>query len=338
MLTLKNLSIDYGATRVIDRLYLNLQHDEILTLVGPTGCGKSTILQAIAGLIPLADGEISTAQWLATPQQLIAPEQRRVGMVFQDFALFPHLSVEENICFRVTDPEAAQHWLQVLGLSAFRHARPDRLSGGQKQRVALARALAHRPAIMLLDEPLSSLDAALKETLRWEIRDALKQARIPAIWVTHDQNEALSVGDRLGVLREGQLEQIDTPERCFSAPVNPFVARFLGEASFLPARLEGNIARSALGSVETLSHAELDQEIVILVRPCDCSIVAAPSSGNGQLAGTVYEGSTQLCEVLLDDGSSIRVRTRANIVLTANTRVTVSVISEQALLAYPTNS
>ncbi|MEM1154901.1 MAG: ABC transporter ATP-binding protein [Pseudomonadota bacterium] len=338
MLTLKNLSIDYGSTRVIDRLNLSLQHDEILTLVGPTGCGKSTILQAIAGLIPLADGEISTAQWLATPQQLIAPEQRRVGMVFQDFALFPHLSVEENIGFRVTDPEAARHWLQVLGLSAFRHARPDRLSGGQKQRVALARALAHRPAIMLLDEPLSSLDAALKETLRWEIRDALKQARIPAIWVTHDQNEALSVGDRLGVLREGQLEQIDTPERCFSAPVNPFVARFLGEASFLPASLEGNIARSALGSVETLSHAELDQEIVILVRPWDCSIVAETSSGNGQLASTIYEGSTQLCEVLLDDGSRVRVRTRANIALTANTRVTVSVISEQALLAYPNDS
>ncbi|MEM8562348.1 MAG: ABC transporter ATP-binding protein [Pseudomonadota bacterium] len=338
MLTLKDLSVDYGPTRVIDSLNLDLQHNEILTLVGPTGCGKSTILQVIAGLIPIAEGEISTAQWLASPQQLIAPEQRRVGMVFQDFALFPHLSVEENICFRVTDPEPALHWLQALGLSTLRNARPDRLSGGQKQRVALARALAHRPAIMLLDEPLSSLDAALKDTLRWEIRDALKEAHIPAIWVTHDQNEALSVGDRLGVLRAGQLEQIDTPEHCFSAPVTPFVARFLGETSFLPARLEGSVAQSALGSVQTISYADLGQEVLIMVRPWDCAIVADTSAGNGQLESSHFEGSTRLYEVLLDDGSRVKVRTKANIALAANSRVTVSVISEQALLAYPANN
>ena len=226
MLSVSQLSIDYGSNRVVSDLNFTLGESEILMLVGPTGCGKSTILQALAGLLPISEGEIKVAKWTATPKHTVAPEKRSVGMVFQDFALFPHLTVEQNVCFKLKDTSPADHWLKLLGLDAFRHKKPATLSGGQKQRVALARTLAHQPDFVLLDEPLSNLDAALKDMLRWDIRNALKEAGVPAIWVTHDQEEALSVGDRVGVLKGGKIQQIDTPEQCFSTPNNRFVARF----------------------------------------------------------------------------------------------------------------
>lgn len=220
MLSVSQLSIDYGSNRVVSDLNLTLGENEILMLVGPTGCGKSTILQALAGLIPISEGEINADKWRATRNKSVPPEKRSVGMVFQDFALFPHLTVEQNICFKLKDHSVADHWINLLGLEEFRTKKPATLSGGQKQRVALARTLAHQPDFVLLDEPLSNLDAALKDMLRWDIRNALKNAGVPAIWVTHDQEEALSVGDRVGVLKGGQIQQIDTPEKCFSTPKN----------------------------------------------------------------------------------------------------------------------
>ncbi|MCS5558438.1 MAG: ABC transporter ATP-binding protein, partial [Oceanospirillaceae bacterium] len=242
MLSVNNLSVNYGSTRVVDKLNLELGQDEILMLVGPTGCGKTTILQALAGLIPISEGSMSLGNWQSTARKHVPPEKRNVGMVFQDFALFPHLTVQQNVCFRLKDTKLADHWLKLLGLDNFRDAKPARLSGGQKQRVALARTLAHEPSFVLLDEPLSNLDAALKDSLRWEIRDALKKAGVPAIWVTHDQEEALSVGDRVGILNKGVLEQLDTPEACYSSPASRFVARFMGEASFLSATFDGSAA------------------------------------------------------------------------------------------------
>ena len=233
MLSVSQLSIDYGSNRVVSDLNISLGENEILMLVGPTGCGKSTILQALAGLIPISEGEINVGKWRATPKRNVPPEKRSVGMVFQDFALFPHLTVEQNICFRLKDTAIADHWIKLLGLNDFRAKKPATLSGGQKQRVALARTLAHQPDFVLLDEPLSNLDAALKDMLRWDIRNALKEAGVPAVWVTHDQEEALSVGDRVGVLQNGKIQQLDSPEQCFSMPNNRFVARFLGEASFI---------------------------------------------------------------------------------------------------------
>ncbi|MEM9257096.1 MAG: ATP-binding cassette domain-containing protein, partial [Pseudomonadota bacterium] len=154
MLQVQNMSVDYGTARIITDLDLTLGPDEILMLVGPTGCGKTTILQALAGLVPISAGSVSLNDWQATPGNPVPPERRGVGMVFQDFALFPHMSVEDNVCFRLNDRSPADHWLALLGLDSLRGASPDRLSGGQKQRVALARALAHEPALILLDEPL----------------------------------------------------------------------------------------------------------------------------------------------------------------------------------------
>lgn len=338
MLKISSLSVEYGPTRVVDGLSLSLAENEILMLVGPTGCGKTTILQAVAGLIPIAEGQIELGDWQASPSRLVPPEKRNVGMVFQDFALFPHLTVEQNVSFRLPDSRSADHWLQLLGLDAYRRARPERLSGGQKQRVALARTLAHAPSLVLLDEPLSNLDAALKDSLRWEIRQALKSAGVPAIWVTHDQEEALSVGDRLGVLNEGVLEQLDAPETCFCEPASRFVAGFLGEASFLRGTLAGDAVSTTLGPVPARAVAGASGEVDLLLRPDDLAIRDAAGSGNGQGNGVVawarYEGATWLYGVSLDAGPTLQIRVNHENRHQPGERVTLEVTTTHPLAAF----
>lgn len=334
MLEVQHVSVDYGTTRVVNDLSFTLGNDEILMLVGPTGCGKTTILQAVAGLIPIAEGRIALGNWQASPGKQIPPEKRNVGMVFQDFALFPHLTVIDNVAFRLSDPGLANHWIELLGLKDFREARPATLSGGQKQRVALARTLAHEPSLVLLDEPLSNLDAALKDSLRWEIRKALKTAGVPAIWVTHDQEEALSVGDRLGVLKEGVLEQLASPEACFSEPASRFVARFLGEASFLPGQLENGSVVTSLGPVPAtligIAHSEVD----LLLRPDDLSLSKLEDGGNGQIDWVRYEGGSWLYSVALDEGVSVQVRVSHENRIAQGERVYLKVTTTHPLAAF----
>ncbi len=334
MLRVKNMSVDYGATRVVHDLGLALADDEIVTLVGPTGCGKTTVLQAIAGLVPMATGEVALGDWTATAKHWVPPEKRGIGMVFQDFALFPHLTVEKNIGFRLDDPAVVDHWLQRLRLVEKRHARPGTLSGGQKQRVALARALAHSPKLMLLDEPLSNLDAALKDSLRREIRDALKAAGVPAIWVTHDQDEALSVGDRLGVLEHGRLVQLDDPETCFCRPASRFVAGFLGEASFLAGNLAGDSATTPLGDIPAWPVDTREGAVDLLLRPDDCSLVGDSADGNGQVRFAQYEGGTWLYAVEVDGGIHLQVRTSHETRLAVGDRVQLQVTTTHPLAAF----
>lgn len=314
MLEINGLSIVYGQGRAartaVRDLDLRLGADEILTLVGPTGCGKTSVLRAVAGLVAPSAGEIRIGALRIDAKHNVAPEKRRVGIVFQDFALFPHLNVEDNIAFRLRDRSVAEHWIARLGLADHRHAMPDTLSGGQKQRVALARAIAHEPALLLLDEPLASLDAALKAQLRWEIRDALKSAGVPAIWVTHDQSEALSVGDRMGVMCDGRLVQVGVPDECFRRPADRFVACFLGDAAFVPGRLRGPLqVETDIGAVQASSVPDAAAACVdVLVRPDDLALSAA-QPGNGHIAWCRYEGETRLYGVRLASGLDLRVRT-----------------------------
>ena len=334
MLSVSQLSIDYGSNRVVSDLNFTLGESEILMLVGPTGCGKSTILQALAGLLPISEGEIKVAKWTATPKHTVAPEKRSVGMVFQDFALFPHLTVEQNVYFKLKDSSPADHWLKLLGLDAFRHKKPATLSGGQKQRVALARTLAHQPDFVLLDEPLSNLDAALKDMLRWDIRNALKEAGVPAIWVTHDQEEALSVGDRVGVLKGGEIQQIDTPEQCFSTPNNRFVARFLGEASFIKGTLNNGQALTDIGNVPA-NGVDCDTgEVEVLLRPDDVLLVQSSIGNNGEVIWVRFEGGSRLCAVKLACETVVTSRVSHEVVVHPGDKVHVSLSTSHPLAAF----
>jgi len=334
MLSVSQLSIDYGSNRVVSDLNLTLGENEILMLVGPTGCGKSTILQALAGLIPISEGEINADKWRATPNKSVPPEKRSVGMVFQDFALFPHLTVEQNICFKLKDHSVADHWINLLGLEEFRAKKPATLSGGQKQRVALARTLSHQPDFVLLDEPLSNLDAALKDMLRWDIRNALKNAGVPAIWVTHDQEEALSVGDRVGVLKGGQIQQIDTPEKCFSTPENRFVARFLGEASFIKGTLNNGQALTDIGNVPAHGVDCAQGNVDVLLRPDDVLLVQSSIGNNGEVIWVRFEGGSRLCAIKLACGTVVTSRVSHELVVHPGDNVHVSLSTSHPLAAF----
>ncbi len=331
MLSVRDLNVTYGREVAVRGVDLDVAEGEIVTLVGPTGCGKTTTLRAVAGLEQATAGTIrinGRDMGGSGGVPAVPPEKRDTGLVFQDFALFPHLTVAQNVGFRLGRREPVDHWLRWLGLAEQRDARPDALSGGQKQRVALARCLAHAPALVLLDEPLSNLDASLKDSLRWDIRAALKEAGVPAIWVTHDQAEALSVGDRVGVMNAGDLDQVAPPETCFRDPASRFVAGFLGEASFVPGRVRpDDTVETLLGPAIGDGRKGDDGRVDVLLRPDDVAI-AADTRGNGSVAWARYEGGTRLFGVTLDaddHAGVLRARTNHEAHFAPGDRVTVSI-------------
>ena len=237
-------------------LSLHVAPGESVALLGPSGCGKTTLLRLIAGLERPLAGTIQLGdRFVSGPSgrggTWVVPESRRVGMVFQDWALFPHLTVGRNVGYGLErskrTPDRIAEALELVGLGGFAERMPATLSGGQQQRVALARALAPRPGVLLLDEPFSNLDSSLREDVRSEVRRLLIELGITAVFVTHDQDEAFVVGDRVGVLCEGRLAQVDTPDGLYRRPADPFVADFVGTASWLRCRASGGVAHTALG-------------------------------------------------------------------------------------------
>lgn len=251
----RGLVVGYGrASPVLHGFTLSLDEGELVSLLGPSGCGKTTALRAILGFIRPREGRVLLKGDDITD---IPPYKRNFGVVYQSYALFPHLTVAENVAFglrmrKVRKQEVAERvnrWLGLVGLEDFADRLPAQLSGGQRQRVALARALAVEPALLLLDEPLSNLDAKLRATMRVELRRIQKDLGITAIYVTHDLVEALSMSDRIAVLNEGRIQQIDTPPRLYRNPANEFVAHFMGYDNSFPAR----VARVEGGGVEVMA-------------------------------------------------------------------------------------
>lgn len=253
-LTKVTLRYPAAATAAVQGVSFDLAQGEILGLLGPSGCGKTTLLRLIAGFEIPQSGQIQIgARVVAGAGQPIPPEERDVGLVFQDFALFPHLTLLQNILFglrgwgRRESQDRVQTLIKLVGLQGMESRYPHELSGGQQQRVALARALAPQPSVILLDEPLSNLDAQVRIRLRQEIRGILKETGTSAIFVTHDQEEALAISDRVAVMCQGAIEQLDHPEQVYRHPASRFVARFVAQANFLPGSLQDQHWDSEVG-------------------------------------------------------------------------------------------
>jgi iron(III) transport system ATP-binding protein len=269
----------------VDAVTLSLTQGEMGVLIGPSGCGKTTLLRAIAGLEPVhagaihIGGETLSSQGIGRPstgdtQRHVPPEKRQVGMVFQDYALFPHLSVENNVRFGLhawphrAQTQRVQEVLALVGLQQQATRYPHELSGGQQQRVALARALAPKPRLMLLDEPFSNLDIDMRERLAKEVRDILKAAGTTALFVTHDQMEAFSVGDVIGVMSEGRLHQWDDAYTLYHRPATRFVAEFIGHGVFAPATVR-----------ETHAQVQVETPVGVLQDVAECPLPSAYQQG-----------------------------------------------------------
>jgi iron(III) transport system ATP-binding protein len=313
-LEVEGLARAYGGQPAVDGLTFALAAGEIGCLLGPSGCGKTTALRCIAGFErPDAGRIVAGGEVLAAPGAFVPPEQRRIGMVFQDYALFPHLDVLGNVAFglRGLDRGArlarAREVLALVGLGELVGRYPDELSGGQQQRVALARALAPRPRLVLLDEPFSSLDAEVRRRLAADVRAALKLEGATALLVTHDQQEAFAIADRVGVMRAGRLEQWDSAWRLYHSPATRFVADFVGDGAFIPGSVEGEQrVATELGPVEGELTAPLPAgaSVDLLLRPDDI-VVDAASPLRTRILDKCFRGAQFMYTLALPSGERV---------------------------------
>ncbi len=302
----------FGSDIALNDLTISLDEGEVIVVLGPSGCGKTTTLRLIAGFEIPDSGEIEVfGRVLTSRNKFVPPDRRRIGMVFQDFALFPHLNVLENVAYGVNAKNEGLsrvlNSLMITHLDRFQERMPHELSGGQQQRVALARALAPNPEVMLLDEPFSNLDATLREEVRKETRDTIKKTGVTAVFVTHSQEEAMFMGDKVAVMNEGRLEQFGTPSEVFNSPSNEFVAKFMGVAEFLPADFSSGNLRTELGDIAAHNiNQENLQNIHVMVRPHDI-LIEPVETGNGVIKESVFQGPTILYKVSLISGKEIQV-------------------------------
>ncbi len=311
MLSCRDLGKSYGRVRALEGVSLAAERGEILAILGPSGCGKTTLLRLLAGLERADEGSIHIGDRLVDgPGTNVPPERRRVGMVFQHYALFPHLSASENVAFGLphgsADDRRVKAMLALVGLGALGHRMPHELSGGQQQRVALARAQAPQPELLLLDEPFSNLDARMRVTVREEVREIIRATGTTALFVTHDQEEALFIGDEVAVLNGGRLEQLDVPAVLYHRPRTPFVAEFLGQTGFLPAQVTEGGLNTELGPLDQRVDLPLDEALDLLVRPDDLSLAEDPL-GSARVYRRVFQGMHMLYRVRLPSGRKLDI-------------------------------
>jgi iron(III) transport system ATP-binding protein len=344
----------FGAVTAVRELSLDIRDREFVTLLGPSGCGKTTLLRLIAGFIVPDQGVIHVgSDTLSTPNAVVPPERRGMGMVFQNYAVWPHKTVFENVAFglevrKVAKAEAqarVARVLELVNLAGLEQRYPSQLSGGQQQRVALGRSLVVEPGILLLDEPLSNLDAKLRERMRWELKALQRRTGITFVYVTHDQSEAMALSDRIAVMHQGEIMQFGIPREVYAHPANKTVADFMGLVNLIPGRVlraAGDDSLVAVGDRHPIALAlppgtAEGHMVQVAVRPESLRVSAlAPGATAEAAAGTVpgkvaevtFLGNLIDCHVTLDEGTRVRIQVDPDQLLEVGQRVSVSFDSQ----------
>ncbi|MEK8129064.1 ABC transporter ATP-binding protein [Paenibacillus filicis] len=322
-ISFKNIVKKYGDTVVIPELSLTIQKGEFFTLLGPSGCGKTTLLRMVAGFNSIEGG---TLEFNDRVMNQMDPGKRNIGMVFQNYAIFPHLSVTENIAFGLQNrktgkaeiSQRVQEMLKVVQIEAYKDRMPKNLSGGQQQRVALARAIVIKPDVLLMDEPLSNLDAQLRVDMRNAIKNIQQEVGITTVYVTHDQEEAMAVSDRIAVMKGGVIQHVGTPREIYQRPANLFVATFIGRTNILDAKLSASpdgSARLELGSgyTEQLPSLAMDgtglssQFVKLSVRPEEFILSEDGEGLSGKVVSSVFLGLNTHLFVQLESGQQVEI-------------------------------
>ncbi|MSQ71903.1 MAG: ABC transporter ATP-binding protein [Betaproteobacteria bacterium] len=350
-ISLRGVTVRYGNVRVLDAISFTVEPGELLALLGPSGCGKTTSLKVISGLQPPLSGDVLFGDRVMNG---VAPYRRNVGMVFQNYALFPHMNVLENVMFGlkrqgvpvVQRVERAQQTLDLLRIGNYANAYPDQLSGGQQQRAALARTLVVRPSVLLLDEPLSALDRQLRDSMRVELRSLLKAVGITTIIVTHDQEEALTIADRVAVMRDGRIDQIGSPKEVYRMPRSRFVASFIGQTNYLtgevvdsdPSEVTVKVDSNSLVKAVPLRRCDIGDRVEIAIRP---EVITFGRAGAGPLPNMnavqarvtreIFAGGTSQYVATLPGGAELILMQTENVRLAGE----VPGIGETVTLSWP---
>lgn len=324
MLEIRHIVKSFDGHRVLDNLSLEIRQGEIFTLLGASGCGKTTLLRILAGLESPEEGRLyfRGEPWVDTSTRTFLPPQKRgVGLVFQSYAVWPHLNVFDNVAYPLRNQKLSRRQIQdrvlrmlgSVGLAGYENRATHRLSGGQQQRVAMARALVGDPALLLLDEPFSNLDVGLRKQLRQELKDLQKRLGLTVVLVTHDQEDAFALSDRIAVLKAGRVEQIGSAEEIHDRPATPFVRGFVGRGTRLHGRLTGSGDRACVAGgivilAEPLNYL-VDSQLTLWIRPDVVSFVACDSGGGsgirGQVSHSIFAGDRYETYVDLDDGQQL---------------------------------
>jgi iron(III) transport system ATP-binding protein len=329
-----------GQYTAVSNISFEMENGEILALVGPSGCGKTTTLRLIAGLERPDSGLIRlNGRVLASETEFISPERRGIGMVFQDHALFPHLTVFKNVAFGLRGQKPAEihqqvrEMLHLVEMEALASRYPHELSGGERQRVALVRALAPHPALLLLDEPFSSLDADLRGEVREQVRSILKSMHATVIFVTHDQEEALFMGDRLAVFQQGCIEQIGTPEQIFHSSATHFVAEFMGDSDFLRGTVIPEGIQTEVGLLPQAVSLTGSNQVEVALRGDDVDFELA-ETGNGVIIERFFLGAFNVYRLQLDSGQVLHAFKEHTIIHPLGTRVQAYISAGHPLVVF----
>ena len=315
-ITISNVTKSFGDVLVLKEFNEVFKDKEFVTLLGPSGCGKTTMLRMIAGFEKPSSGEIKIDSTIVSSDKVfLPPEKRNIGMVFQSYAVWPHMTVFDNVAYplkikkmnKETIRQKVERVLDVVHLSQYAARIPSQLSGGQQQRVALARALAAEPQLLLLDEPLSNLDAKLRESMRFEIKAIQETLGITVVYVTHDQTEAMAMSDRIVVLNRGIVQQIGSPQEIYNNPVNPFVADFVGKVDFLKGHARGRVV-TLTGTNQQLAYdGELQGDVLVAIRPELIEFSKEPADLEGRLQTQFFLGDANDCIVSIGKDVTLRI-------------------------------